>query len=63
MKFGQLTECNVRNNFAEKSYAKCGGETGSVNLSFIQFVFIVCQVESYQNLLKLSCRLHAFISH
>ena len=23
MKFGQLIECNMRNNFLEKSYSKC----------------------------------------
>ena len=27
MKFGQLIEYNMRNNFLEKSYTKCGGET------------------------------------
>ena len=27
MKFGQLTDCNMRNNFLERSYAKHGGET------------------------------------
>ena len=27
MKFGQLTECNTRNIFLEKSFTKCGGET------------------------------------
>ena len=27
MKFGQLMEYNMRNNFLEKSYAECGGET------------------------------------
>ena len=27
MKFGQLIECNMRNIFLEKSYAKYGGET------------------------------------
>ena len=26
MKFGQLIEYNMRNNFLEKSYTKCGGE-------------------------------------
>ena len=26
MKSGQLVECNRRNIFIEKSYAKCGGE-------------------------------------
>ena len=27
MKLGQLIECNMRNIFLEKSYAKWGGET------------------------------------
>ena len=27
MKFGQLIECNMRNNFLEKSYIKYDGET------------------------------------
>ena len=27
MKFGQLTECNMRNIFLEKPCTKCGGET------------------------------------
>ena len=27
MKFGQLIEYNVRKNFLEKSYTKCGEET------------------------------------
>ena len=27
MKYGQLTECNMRNIFLKKSYTKCGGET------------------------------------
>ena len=27
MTFAQLIECNMRNNFLEKSYQKCGGET------------------------------------
>ena len=27
MKFGQLREYNMRNNFLEKSYTKCGVET------------------------------------
>ena len=29
MKFGQLTECNMRNIFLEKSYTKCDEETSS----------------------------------
>ena len=32
MKFGQLTECDMRNIFLEKSYSKCGGETYSQTL-------------------------------
>ena len=27
MKFGQLTEYNMRNNFLKKTYSKCRGET------------------------------------
>ena len=27
MRFGQLIECNMKNNFLEKPYTKCGGET------------------------------------
>ena len=27
MQFGQSIECNIRNIFFEKLYAKCGGET------------------------------------
>ena len=71
MKFSQLIEFNMRNIFHEKSFTKSGGETslrlflkknkiedisGSVVLNFMQFVFIVFQVEIYQIKLKLSCR-------
>ena len=59
MKFGQLTEDNIRNIFLETSYTKCSGETNprpfseklkneniseSIVQSFTQFVSIVCQV-------------------
>ena len=27
MEFGHLIDYNMRNNFLEKSYTKCGGET------------------------------------
>ena len=27
MKYGQLIDCNMKNIFLEKSFAKCGGET------------------------------------
>ena len=33
MKFGQLIEYNMSNNFVERSYAKCAGETISRSLS------------------------------
>ena len=33
------------------------------SLKYIQFVFIVCQVESYRNILKLSCRPLALTPH
>ena len=67
MKFGQSIEYNMRNIFIEKSYTKCDGETSprpfseklKLNTkSFKQFVIIKCQVEDYQNILKLnlSCR-------
>ena len=36
MKFGQLIECNMRNIFIEKSYAKNAGETIPRNYSLDQ---------------------------
>ena len=33
MKFGQLVGYNMRNNFLEKPYAKCGGQTIRETLS------------------------------
>ena len=77
MKFGQLIEYNMGNIFLEESYSKCGRETsprpfseknkiehisGLIVFSFIQFVFIVCQVECYLNICKLSCRALDFTS-
>ena len=70
MKFGQLIEYN-RKIFVENLYTKCGGETipgpfleksklsiisGSIVLSFIQFVFTVCYFEGYRDIVKPSCR-------
>ena len=43
----------MRNIFLEKSSTKYGGET--------EDVFIVCQIERYQNILKLSFRPLAYI--
>ena len=63
MKFGQLTEHDMRNNFFEKSYTKCGTETiprpfskkSKLSMSldqyykaFTYFVLTVCQVEDYR---------------
>ena len=76
MKCGQLIEYNTRNIFLEKSYPKCGGNlfsdpflknqnwanSGSI-VCFIKSVFIVCQVEDYRNILKLSFRPLAFTSN
>ena len=33
MKFGQIIECNMRNNFIEKSYTKRGGKTSPIPFS------------------------------
>ena len=58
-------------HFFEKLYTKFGGDTIQnqnwaylwINsLKFYTVVFIVCQVEDDQNILKLSCRPLAFIS-
>ena len=58
----------MRNIFLETSYTKCGGE--AIPRSFskqsklsIQFVFSICQVKDYRNILKLSCRPLAFASY
>ena len=73
MKFGQLIEYIIRNIFPEKSYKKCGGETSprpklSISLDQLfkalnKFVFLVYQVEDYQNIFKLSCKPLAFTSY
>ena len=73
MKFGQLQEYNMKNIFLEKSYTKYGGEAiprtfskkskSSKPLNQIWFAFIVCRVEDYRNILKLSRRPLAFISY
>ena len=71
IKFGQLIEYNIENTFIEKTNTK-GDRAAiprpifkkskiehiseSIIWSFTKFVFIVCQVEGYQNRLKLSCR-------
>ena len=74
MKFSQLIEYSMRNISLEKLYTKCGGETipkpisKKIKLSIsldklskiLMFVFIVCQVDDYRNILKLSCRALAF---
>ena len=78
MKFHRLWEYNMRNIFLEKSYTKYGGETiprpfskkSKLSISLdqlskvlaIKFVFVLCQVEGYRYILKLSCRPLAFTS-
>ena len=65
MKFGQLTKCNMRNIFLEKSYPKCDGEISprpfseklklSISLDhYTVCLYNVCQVEGYWNINWLS---------
>ena len=61
MKLGQLLEYNMRNIFVTKTKIKY--ISGSIVQSFIQFVFIICQVEDYWNILKLSSKPFAFTSY
>ena len=77
MKLGQLTECNMRNIFLEKLYPnmveklvqilfwkiKVDQISRSMVQSLIQFVYTALQVEAYQNILKLSCRILAITSY
>ena len=49
MKFGQLIECHIRNNFLEKSYTKCGGET-SPRL-FFEKLKLSISLDQYSNVL------------
>ena len=52
MKYGQLTECNMKNIFLKKSYTKCGGETipkpfskwSKLSMSLDQYskVYVLC---------------------
>ena len=63
-KFGKLIEHNMRNIFLEKTYTKWAGESVprsfsknkkvsiTLDLKFYTAFFIVCQVESYQSILK-----------
>ena len=76
MGFGQLKECNMRTIFLEKTSTKCDGETSpklfsgklksSISLDQwsknLWFLFVVSQVEGYQNTLKLRCKALAFTS-
>ena len=80
MKFGRLTECNMRSNFLEKSCIKYGEETipmsfskkSKLSISLDHYFKVlcslflicnVCQVEGYQNILKISCRPLILTSH
>ena len=71
-KYGQLIEYNIKNIFIGKYYKNCGGKTiprcfsKKLKLRIFldqKFVFILCQIVGYQNLLKLSCKTFAFISY
>ena len=76
MKFGQLTEFNLRNIFSEKSYTKWVGETSSrlfsekpkLSVSLDQYfkvlysLFLLC-IEDYRNILLLNCIPLAFTSN
>ena len=78
MKLGQLIDYKMRNIFLEKSLTKVGGETitrpftKKLKLSIYldqqsqvlqKFPFITCQIEGYQNILKLSCRPLVFTAY
>ena len=57
----------MRTIFLEESYTKCAEETiarpFSKKSKLSKFIFVVCQVEDYQNILKISCRQLAFTSY
>ena len=62
----------MRHIFLEKSHTKFGESIPrfftkksklSISLDFIQFVFNVCQVEDYRNIMKLSFRSLVFSSY
>ena len=72
MQFGELIEYKMRTIFFfEKSCSKSDAESIPRPFSkltiflkiFMQLVFIACQVEGYQIILKWSCRPLAFISY
>ena len=74
---GQLVECNLKNNFLEKLYTKCDGESIArplskknqnwaylwINILKFYMVFLVWQVEDYRKWLKLSCSSLTFTSY
>ena len=69
MKFDQLIEYNMKKYFlknhtqnaVEKLFPDSFSKKSELIISILySFVFIVCQFESYRNILKLSCRPLAF---
>ena len=73
-----VNRVQLEKHFSSKSYAKCGTEAiprpfsrkqklrislDQYSISFIYIFLIVCQVEDYRKLLKLSCRPLAFTSN
>ena len=78
IKFGQLIDYNMRNIFTKKWYTKFGGETSlkpfSVKLKLsisldqqskvsYSLFLLHAKLRGYQNILKLNCRILAFISY
>ena len=78
MKFGQLMEHDMRNNFLEKPCTRYGGETSprlfsknaklSITLDHqskvLYYLFLLyAYFEGYKNILKLRCRSLSFTSY
>ena len=72
MKFEQLIEYNLKNIIHKIRRRNCSQTflqklkfdhiSGSIVETFIQFVFIICQVEGYRSILKLSCSRSLYFS-
>ena len=61
--YTKCDEDTIPRPFFKKKKIKIKHISESVYYSFIQLVFIVCQVDDYQNILKLSCRPLAFTTY
>ena len=49
MKFGQLTECNIRNIYLEKSCSKCG--KGTIPRPFFEKLKLSISLDQYSKVL------------